>query len=95
MPQGSDVNIEVNGKLLYALPLNVDRTVEVEGSIGKTVVEISGNRARIKTSPCFNSYCVHQGWISAGAVICLPNRVLVNITGHTDKKHKGIDGITG
>lgn len=93
MPQGSEVKIEVSGTLLYTLPLSHDRTVTVQGPMGATIVEIHAGKVRVKASPCHNRICVHQGWIDSGAVVCLPNRVLVTIT--TPGRQGEFDGITG
>jgi hypothetical protein len=93
LPQGSEVRIEVEGALRYTLPLSTDTTVAVDGPIGKTIVEIHSGKVRIKESPCHNKLCVSQGWTSSGAVVCLPNRVVVLITGPAGGN--GLDGITG
>lgn len=94
-PQGTDVRIEVNGKLAYKLPLNSDATIAVKGINGDTVVEIKNRKVRIKESPCPNKICVHQGWIDRGALICLPNRVTVFVDSSEGKENKAIDAITG
>ena len=93
-PQGSDVGIEVNGKPVYRLPLNKDTTVRVIGASGDTIVEIKNRKVRIKESACPKQICVHDGWIDRGALICLPNKVVVSIGGE-DKQDKTIDAITG
>lgn len=94
MPQGSDVKIEVAGKLEYSLPISIDKTVEVNGPLGKAIVEIKDNRVSMKDAPCNNKICIHQGWIRNGAIICLPNRVIVSISGLPGKGDEGLDGIT-
>ncbi len=94
-PQGTDVLIEVNGKQEYKLPLNSNTTVSVKGPIGETVVQIKDRRVCIKESPCPNKICLHSGWIGRGAVICLPNKVMVSIGSTEDKQNKTIDAITG
>jgi len=94
-PQGTDVRIEVNGKLAYKLPLNSNATIAVKGIIGDTIVEIKNRKVRIKESPCSNKICVHQGWIDRGAVVCLPNRVTVFIDSSEGRENKAIDAITG
>ncbi len=91
-PAGNSVRIEVDGKLRYSLPLDEDRTVEVQGPAGTTEVEVRAGRVRISDSPCPNRLCVRQGWISKGAVICLPNRVVVTVGGFGER---GVDAITG
>lgn len=101
-PQGTDVLIEVNGKQEYKLPLNSDTTVSVKGPAGETVVQIKDKRVRIRESSCPNKICIHSGWIDRGAIICLPNKVVVSIGGtagtdpqREDKQNKTIDAITG
>ena len=93
MPQGSEVKIEVEGNIRYILPLSVNKVITVSGPSGNTIIEINNNRARITESPCPNKICIHQGWIDRGVIVCLPNKVLVIISGPTIQK--GIDGITG
>lgn len=80
MPKGTEVRIEVDGKLKYTFPLSEDRTVEFSGVIGMTTVEIKGGKVRIKDAPCHNRVCIHQGWIENGVLICLPNKVVVTIS---------------
>ena len=50
---------------------------------GDVTVEISGEIARIKSSPCKNQFCVRQGFIKPGGPpsICLPERIMLEITG--------------
>ncbi|MEW6117377.1 MAG: NusG domain II-containing protein [Nitrospirota bacterium] len=93
LPQGSEVRIEVAGELKYTLPLSDDRIISVEGPMGTTIIEVKNKRVRVVKSPCPNKICLHQDWIERGAVVCLPNKVLVTITGPQQKKE--IDGITG
>jgi len=89
---GNTASIEVNGKLLYRLSLNEDRTVEVHGPIGITRVEVKQGKIRIVDSPCPNKLCIRQGWIKRGAIICLPNRVVVTIGGGGMRE---VDAISG
>ncbi len=93
MPKGTEVRIEVDGKLKYTFPLSKDRTVEFNGVIGMTTVEIKGGKVRIKEAPCPNRVCIHQGWIESGALICLPNKVIVTIS--RPDNSKGPDAISG
>lgn len=88
----SNVYIEVDGKLIYILPINKDKKIFVKGALGLTEIEIKNKMVRIVNSPCKNKNCVKQGWINKGTIICLPNRVTVRVG--NDNKHK-IDGFTG
>jgi len=93
MPKGTEVRIEVDGKLKYTFPLNEDRTVEFNGVIGTATVEIKGGKVRMTEAPCPNKVCIHQGWIENGAIICLPNKVVVTIS--RPDHSKGPDAISG
>jgi hypothetical protein len=92
--QSSDVVIELDGKPQYTFPLNIDRTVLVTGPIGKAIIEIKGGKVRIAEAPCPNQICVREGWISRGAVVCVPNRLVVLIGGG-NKPYKDIDAVSG
>jgi hypothetical protein len=62
-------------------------------------VEIKDRKVRIKEAHCPNKLCIMEGWISRGAIVCLPNKIVVKIVGVKDKKkHRNtdsIDAITG
>ena len=94
MPPGETVVIEVDGKGGYRLPLGEDRVVGVKGPLGITKVVIRDGRVRVEDSPCPQKICVKEGWIRQGAIVCLPNRVVVSVTG--GKKGPGgvVDAIT-
>lgn len=73
-----------SGDAVWAtLSLDQRRTLEVHGPLGVSRVEVDQGRARFKSSPCRNQYCVHQGWVArAGQVAaCLPNRVVLELVG--------------
>jgi hypothetical protein len=89
---GSDVVVEVNGKPVYTLSLDLNTEISIEGTQGRTVLEIKDSRVRMKEADCANQICVKQGWISRGTIVCLPNNIVV-IVGSGTKKD--IDAITG
>ncbi len=100
-PQGKDVRIEVDGKTVYRLPLNAKKIVRVDGVNGATVVEIRDRKVSITESACPNKTCIHNGWIDRGAIVCLPNRVVVIVgsdeksSGLTEEKeNKVLDAVT-
>ena len=93
LPVGRTVHIEVNGRPAYILPLDKDRTVTVEGSLGKTLIEIKDQRVRVTDSPCRNKLCIQQGWVRSGTIICLPNRVVITVGDHD--KSTTVDATTG
>jgi hypothetical protein len=94
LPKNRTVQIEVDGKPVYVLPLAKDRMVSVDGPKGRTFIEIKNQKVRITESPCPNKLCIEQGWIDNGGLVCLPNKVVITIGGHKGKNTVP-DGITG
>lgn len=95
LPKGRTVRIEVNGRPVYILPADKEKVVSVEGPEGKTVVEIRDHRVRVTESPCQNKLCIKQGWVKSGAIVCLPNRVVITIGGQGNEPDKAVDATTG
>jgi hypothetical protein len=77
------VRIQTGSEVLAPVALDVPRTISVTGPLGTTLIEVGGGRARIAASPCRDQRCVLAGWIerSGAAVVCLPNRVSLDLTG--------------
>jgi len=95
LPNSGGVIIEVQGKPTHRYLLDQDRTVRVESPYGQLTVEIRGKRVRVIQASCQNKLCEHQGWVSHGAIICLPARISVSV-GVPDKSgDKRIDATTG
>lgn len=88
------VLVEINGKALYTLPLTVDKTITVKSTYGDTVIEIRDRKVRVKEAHCPRQICVKQGWVSQGAIICLPNRIVVTVGGGGGPEKK-FDAVTG
>ena len=95
MSRSSDVIVEIDGRPVYTFPLQTDRTVSVEGPFGETLIEIKGNKARIREAHCPNRLCVKEGWVSRGVIVCLPNRIVVFVGGRGDRRGKDVDAVTG
>jgi hypothetical protein len=57
------------------------------------VVEIRGGRARIVSSPCVNQTCVAAGAVHSPGqwTACLPNRVMVSISGSNSEAEGAVD----
>ena len=79
--RSSIVKIEANDKV-YNYDITKDRVINVEGSIGLTVVEIKQRKVRIISSPCPNHTCMRAS-ISfyPESLVCLPNDVIIQIEG--------------
>lgn len=82
---GNLVRVSSDNKTVYILPLTEDRIVSVKTFNGENVIEIKDKRVRMKEASCPDKLCVKQGWIEKGAIICLPNKVVVTVGGDEDK----------
>jgi len=69
------------GEWIY--PLAEDRTVEVEGLLGLTVIHIENGEVSIHESPCANKTCIASPPLrrTGDWSACLPNGVFVRIDG--------------
>lgn len=81
-----------SGKWIYGL--DTDRTVEIPGSAGNTVVRIADGEARITESACPNKTCVAAHAISKKGEwnACLPNQVIIRVEGD-GMKEDGLDAV--
>jgi hypothetical protein len=82
-----EVNVHAS-KNDYVYPLNKDQDLIFSGPIGKTYVEIKSGKVRVTKDPGPRQICVIQGWINSPGqwLICLPNRVMIQIEGAPAKK---------
>jgi len=83
--------VETRGGDTYSLSLSKDTTLWVGGPLGKTEVKVERGSAFIAYSPCPQKICMKMGKIrrKGEMVVCVPNGVLVRITGRGE-----LDGVT-
>ena len=95
--KGSTAVVEVNAKEVLRIELSDSqprRTYTVQGMRGPSTIEVEKGRARMLSSTCRDKICVGAGWVEAPGkdIICLPNRVVVRITG--ERKPGRVDTVT-
>ena len=58
-------------------------TVVFENASGTNTVLVERGRIRVAEADCPDQICVHQGWIwdSLLPIVCLPHRLMIEITG--------------
>ena len=85
------VAIQHNNKIIGEYPLNIDRKVYFNGSLGEMEIEIRNNKVRMIKSNCPLHLCMKEGWVDKPSqpIICVPNKVVVYI-----KSSKSQDLIT-
>jgi len=90
---GESVSVIVDGKEMYRLSLYENRTIDVQGPLGTTIIKVEKGHAFIQKAPCPYQTCIKMGKIrrSGDMIVCLPNRILVKIEG---KDRRDLDSIT-
>ena len=78
--------IVLDNELVAELPLSAltqPVTLQVPGARYPITVEAENGRVRVSHSECPSQDCVHTGWVSSsgGQIICLPNRLVITVTG--------------
>lgn len=91
----SHVLIEVNSKVFARIPLTDPQTVTIAQPSGAiNIVNITEQGAVMAFSSCDNQLCIHQGEVTLGNyetrptqgyIICLPNRVTVELIPEVQK----------
>lgn len=86
--------IKIRGRIVRTIDLLKDgkhAVYQVQGSIGRALVELDGNRVRMREAPCPDRTCILQGWIErpGESVVCLPNLLEIRIEGGS-----GLDAVT-
>jgi hypothetical protein len=91
---GRHVVVEVEGRHILELSLNIDTVQKVKGPLGETTIMVKDNKAWIVSSPCPDHLCMKMGKISRKGeiVVCVPNRVILTISGGGE--NNSLDGVT-
>ncbi len=93
---GARVVVSHGNDVIYVAPLDQDRVVELQGSIGTTVMEIKDHKAHVISSPCANKICVRMGEIhqDGDVVACAPNEIVIQIEDERHNKEQTHDFIS-
>lgn len=88
--EASQVRITVGGEEYGTYSLSEDQTIEINDT---NICEIKDGEVNMTQADCPDQLCIHQGpiHIQGETIVCLPNRVVVEITGND--KEEQLDGI--
>lgn len=92
--RGAQVQVRVDGRDAGSYSLLTNRTVTIAGYNGGTnLLVIENGTARVEEASCPDGLCVNTGSISrtGQSIVCLPNRVVVEITGETGDEEQALD----
>ncbi|MCB5257559.1 MAG: NusG domain II-containing protein [Candidatus Cloacimonadaceae bacterium] len=77
------VYIYKNNQLIGVYPLQQDQVIKIDKH---NTIEIKDSKVRMLYSDCPNQNCVRQGWGDILPIICLPNKVVVEIHSKDSKR---------
>lgn len=82
-PEPARAVVSVGGSPVMTLDLAKDGIYPVEPLGGRMLVEVSGGAVRVLESDCPDQVCVLTGWVRRPGemIVCVPNRVVVQVTG--------------
>ncbi|NLM11880.1 MAG: NusG domain II-containing protein [Clostridiaceae bacterium] len=89
-----EVVIYKEGKVFATIPLTAEETVIVEDEIGnRNVIKVEGGKVTMTEASCRDQICVHTrpARKDGQSIICLPNRVAVEV--RSTQKNE-IDGVS-
>ncbi len=77
------VVVKRGGTVIAELSLTRPHRLEVDGPLGRTLIEVEPGRARVARDPGPRQYCVRQGWLTRpnSVAICAPNQVSLLVAG--------------
>ena len=80
---GTTVVITVDGAPYGSYPLDEDRRIPIDQEGAHNLVVLEGSTVRMEEANCAGRQCVYQGRIahSGESIVCLPHRIVVEITG--------------
>lgn len=76
---GHSAVVTVNGARYGTYPLDQPRTVAIETEWGSNTLVIERGAAHMAHADCPDGQCLRQGAITAGSLVCLPHRIVVEI----------------
>lgn len=95
---GEKAIVTVDGELYGTYSLSENQTIEVVQDHGHTnYITIKDGTVSMTYSTCKNQVCVDTGAISEtrDSIVCLPNKVMIEIQGSGSGEGGGVDVITG
>lgn len=67
--------------LILEIDLNIDSKYEVDGLLGKVIIEVKDKKIRVIEENSPNHLCSRQGFVSnkGDMIVCLPNKIIIEL----------------
>jgi hypothetical protein len=77
----------------YVFPLDETTVHRIQGPLGDTVIQVANGEASIIESPCRDKICISAGKLRQDGdwSACLPNSVLIRISGGQNYENSDLD----
>ena len=92
------VQVRVDGEIVKEFDINQDTTYEIQGvDDGTNLLVIKDGVAEVTEASCPDSLCINMGQISnvGESIVCLPNKVVVEVVSEEPDDNQQIDYIVG
>jgi hypothetical protein len=92
--KGSEISVEVDGKVVYHGSLSDTTTFSVHGARGDLLVSVQNGSVAVVRADCPNRICMRMGRRSRAGdiIVCVPNRTILRIVGKDDGKVRAVTG---
>ena len=76
-----NAHVYFDSDLVLTIDLNKDNKYEVDGLLGKVIIEVKNKEIRVVEENSPNHLCSRQGFVSnkGDIIVCLPNKVIVEL----------------
>lgn len=85
--EGKTAIVYYEDKKVLTIDLNNSGTYEVDGYLGKVVMEVNNQKIRVVEENSPKHLCSIEGYSNSKPIICLPNKIVIKITNNE------IDGV--
>lgn len=87
----SFVEIEIDGEIIERIPAQRNYSaIPIHGDCGDTVFRLNDRTLSVTQAGCRHEVCKKMGKITAGKIVCAPNKLVATING----PKPGVDSIT-
>jgi hypothetical protein len=85
------VEIEIDGEIIERIPAQRNYSdITIDGEHGATVFQLHNRILSVTQAGCRHKVCKKMGNITAGKIVCAPNKLVATING----SESGVDSIT-
>lgn len=96
--KGNVVQVRVDGEIVKEFSLSENTSYEIQGvNNGRNLLRIEDGKAEVTEASCPDGLCINMGQIDkvGQSIVCLPNKVVVEIVAGDESQELEIDYVVG